>query len=511
MSLRTRLFLTFGLVVAVSLLVAAVSLVALLRGYSGRLVAARLNDIALVAAVQARGMLARGQSPAEVLEFLSEQAERLEVRILLVDRRGRVVLESGDGASLVGLRLPRTDRQTDVPRQLVQGSFSSPRDQLVYLYSGVPIAPAGGRLVESQLVVAQPEGSPLAALGPLVLRLGGAAGAGLLAGLLAAVLLARWLGRPLARLVAATQAMALGDYGQRVEPGGPPELVRLAESFNDMAAEVERSRGLVSRFVSTLSHELRTPLTSIRGFAQAVLDGSAASPDEIQRAMRVVEREARRMQRLSAELLDLSRLQAGQAPMERAPLELGELVRHCAEVVAVRAQEQQVRIELELPDGLVVEGDADRLEQVLANLLDNALKFTPPGQAVEVRGARIGLAPRPRRATTTGELRLFGRARTPPPAASQGLSVEVVNPGPTIPPEELPRVFEQFYSGSEGQARGGTGLGLSIAREIARAHGGDLTAASESGRTTFRLWLPASAAARDSAVTPESLTRTVVR
>ena len=111
------------------------------------------------------------------------------------------------------------------------------------------------------------------------------------AGLVAAILLARWVGRPLGRLLSATQAMARGDYSQRVEPGGPPELVRLAESFNDMSAEVERSRALIGRFVSTLSHELRTPLTSIRGFAQAVLDGSASSPEAVQRAMRVVDRE----------------------------------------------------------------------------------------------------------------------------------------------------------------------------------------------------------------------------
>src|SRR6185295_5710500 len=123
----------------------------------------------------------------------------------------------------------------------------------------------------------------------------------------------------------------------RVEPGGPSELVQLSTSFNSMADEVERSRRIVHRFVSTLSHELRTPLTAIRGFATAVLDGSVSEPDELQRAMQIVDREARRMQRLTAELLDLSRLQAGQVPMQREPVNLTELVRRCVEVLEVRA------------------------------------------------------------------------------------------------------------------------------------------------------------------------------
>jgi signal transduction histidine kinase len=512
MSLRVRLALTFALIVAISLLVVAVSLIALLRGYSERLVAARLNDLAGVAAIQARGLLARGQRPVQVLDFLGEQAERLEVRILLTDRQGRVVRETGQGSSLLDARVPlELDRDPVVPRQPIQGSFSAPRGGEAYQYAAVPLTPGPGRLIEAVLVVAQPEGSPLATLRSLLPRLGLAAGAGLLAGLLAAILLARWLGQPLGRLLAATQAMARGDYSQRVEPGGPPELVRLAESYNDMSAEVERSRLLIGRFVSTLSHELRTPLTSIRGFAQAVLDGSATSPEAVQRAMRVVDREARRMQRLSSELLDLSRLQTGRVPMRREPLDLGELIRHCVEVLEVRAQEQRVRLALELPDGLAVEGDADRLEQVFTNLLDNALKFTPADQEIAIRGQHLSLTASASRPDVTGELRRFGRARTPPPTHRPGVLIEIANPGPPIPPDELPRIFEQFYTGGDGRERGGTGLGLPIAREISRAHGGDLTATSQLELTTFQVWLPASSARRDDAVTAEPLTRTPVR
>ena len=514
MSLLTRLALTFAAVVTISLVVAAVSLFALLQGYSNRLVQARLDDIAVVAGLQTRAMLVRGQTPPQVLDFLQEQATSLEVRILLVDPRGTVLREAGDGPSLIGLIIPldggslrraQSGGEQLANRRLAHGSFRSPRDGQSYLYAALPAAFTPARLGEpGVLMVAQPEGPLLASLGPLLGRLGLAAGAGLAAGLIAAIVLARWLGQPLGRLATATQAVARGDYSPRVQPSGPPELARLADNFNAMAAEVERSRALVGRFVSTLSHELRTPLTSIRGFAQAVLDGRTSEPAQLQRAMQIVDHEARRMQRLCADLLDLSRLQAGQVPMEHWRVDLASLVAHSAEVLAGRAAEQGVTIELEPGPTLPVEGDADRLEQVLTNLLDNAIKFTPRGQRITVRGALIGLPARPA-ASSVRELRLFGRSRTPPPSPGRAAVVEIVNPGPTISPDDAARLFEQFYTAAAGQARGGVGLGLPIAREIARAHGGDLTLESDAGLTTARLTLPA-APGRNGVVTADALT-----
>jgi signal transduction histidine kinase len=509
-SLRARLALTFALVVAISLLAAAGSLVALLRGYSTRLVEARLNDVAAVMVIQARNMLQRGDTTAQMLDFFGEQADRLEVHILLLDREGWVLREAGRGASLLGQRLSlRQEGLRGSLRQPLHGTFESTAERITYQYSAIPLGLPPGRTGEPGLLaVAQPEGSLLATLGSLLPRLGLAAAAGLVAGVFAAALLARWLGRPLAGLLAATRAMARGDYTQRVPLDGPSELVRLSESFNTMATDVERSRDIVQRFVSTLSHELRTPLTSIRGFAQAVLDGSASKPEDVQRAMRIVDREARRMQRLTVELLDLSRLQAGQTPMRREPVDLAALVHQCAEVLASRAQERRVGLEIELPAGIPIQGDADRLEQVFANLLDNAIKFTPPGASLRVsaRSAEI----EPVVGNGSRENRPFDRPRTAAlrdgARADRCVVVQIANPGPLIPPDELPRVFEPFYTGSAGHERGGTGLGLPIAREIARAHGGDITAESGPDRTIFSVALPDHSQDRDAAVTVHSLT-----
>src|SRR5205823_1900862 len=193
-------------------------------------------------------MSQRGETPAQVFDYLGEQADRLGVRILLLDRQARVIQETGQGAGLIGQRLPLTNEAFVAPRQPLHGRFTSARDRVVYQYSAMPIG-FPRRVGEAELlVVAQPEGSLLAALGSLAPRLALAAGAGLLAGLVAAILLTRWLGRPLARLLAATQAMARGDYGQRVPAEGPRELVRLSQSFNKMASEVESSHEIVHRF-----------------------------------------------------------------------------------------------------------------------------------------------------------------------------------------------------------------------------------------------------------------------
>jgi signal transduction histidine kinase len=509
-SLRARLALTFALVVTISLLAAAGSLAALLRGYSTRLVEARLDDVATVMVIQARNMLQRGESPAQVLDFFGEQADRLEVRILLLDREGLVLREAGGGPSLLGQRLAvRQEGLRGSLRQPLHGRIDSTPDRITYQYSAIPLGLPPGRAGEPALLaVAQPEGSLLATLGSLLPRLGLAAAAGLAAGLFAAVLLARWLGRPLTRLLAATRAMARGDYSQRVPLEGPSELVRLSDSFNAMATEVERSRQIVQRFVSTLSHELRTPLTSIRGFAQAVLDGSAWKPEDVHRAMRIVDHEARRMQRLTAELLDLSRLQAGQVPMRREPVDLAALVHHCAEVLGGRAQERRVGLEIDLSAEIPIQGDADRLEQVFANLLDNAIKFTPPGASVRVSARWAEIDPLERNGLR--ENRQFdGPSRAvlgDRIGANHYVMVQIANPGPPIPTNELSRVFEPFYTGSIGHERGGTGLGLAIAREIARAHGGDITAESGPDETVFSVALPNGRRDRDAAVTAHSLT-----
>jgi len=231
-------------------------------------------------------------------------------------------------------------------------------------------------------------------------------------------------------------------------------------------------------FLANVSHELKTPLTSIRGFSQALRDGTITEQEERESALRVIENESRRVLHLVGELLDLSRIESGQESMKRAPVPVGELFAHCAEVFSLRSQELDVSLEVEGGDVPTVLGDFDRLEQVLGNLLDNAFRHTPAG----------------------GSVRLSARL-TSQRAGAKGngwVEVSVADSGEGISPEELSKVFDRFYKGdatfrrAQDAAGRGTGLGLAISREIVRAHGGEIKAESSPGDgTRFVITLPA--------------------
>jgi signal transduction histidine kinase len=315
-------------------------------------------------------------------------------------------------------------------------------------------------------------------------------------GLLAAVGVAvvRASLRPLVEIEQTARAIAAGDLTRRVPDRDPrTEVGRLGRALNTMLAQIEaafgaraaseasarrseeaarRSEDRMRRFVADASHELRTPLTTIRGFAELYRQEGSRDPAELDRLMRRIEDQAARMGLLVDDLLLLARLDQ-QRPLERRPVDLLALA---ADAVAdARAVAPDRRIELVLggDDGdvgaLVVLGDAERLRQVLANLVDNALTHTPGGSPVEVR---VGGAP------------LDGRP---------GAAVEVVDHGQGLTSEQAERVFERFYRADPARSRaaGGTGLGLSIVAALVAAHGGSVGVDSVPGRgARFQVVLP---------------------
>jgi len=225
-------------------------------------------------------------------------------------------------------------------------------------------------------------------------------------------------------------------------------------------------------FIADASHELKTPLTLIRADAE-VLSSALTDPDDRELADDLIS-ETDRMNALLSDLLTLARLDAGKLSVERKPFDLANTIAETAERFDARAAAEGKRLEVRLDpaDGIPARGDAGRTEQILASLLDNALRFTPPGGLVTVEGH---------------------------PQDGQALAT-VTDTGPGIPHEHLPRVFDRFYRAeaarTRGDAGGGTGLGLSIARALARAQGGDLTAANArsdgaSSGASFTLKLPA--------------------
>lgn len=447
-TLRSWLFATYVALVAVVLGIVTVGLLFYLwRNPALERQAFLRLEVALQAAERRLPPQWRPEAP-RIAEALTRVSEALDVRLLLVDSQGRVVLDSLSEADDVTALPPG-------PRGVVQDAGGQ---TWLYLarrasngYSLVALTPRPSRL-RPLLTLFRDD------LLPPLLQ------AGLVALVLALVLagaLSRWVARPLGRMAEAARALAAGEH-RPIPEEGPAEVQALARAFNEMSRKVEASQRSQRDFVANVSHELKTPLTSIQGFAQAILDGTAEHPEQVRQAAQIIHDEAARMHRLVLDLLELARLDAGTADLRRDPVDLDALARNVAQRLQPQAHEAQVTLTVKSNGPLTVIGDGDRLVQVLTNLVDNALKHTPPGGRVTLRVGQEG------------------------PWAQ----VSVADTGEGIPPEVLPRIFERFYQLDQAR-QGGAGLGLSIAYEIVRAHGGTITAQSQIGKgSVFVVKLP---------------------
>jgi two-component system sensor histidine kinase BaeS len=281
-------------------------------------------------------------------------------------------------------------------------------------------------------------------------------------GVAVAMLLAHRLARPVERVAAAARRLAGGDLDARVPEEGPLELRALAAAYNALAARLAEQERVRREFIVNASHELRTPLTNLQGYLEALRDG-VLPPDPA--TFDSLREEVDRLTRLAASLDVL-----GGAGVERgraADIDVGATVRSSADLVAPALARRSITLDVEAPSGLLVRARADELTQVLANLLQNAVRYTPDGGQVRVTAARV----------------------------EGGVQVTVANTGPGIPTDDLPRVWERFYrvEKSRDRARGGAGIGLAIVRQLVEEAGGRVGATSDDGWTRFWLTLPSRA------------------
>ena len=280
--------------------------------------------------------------------------------------------------------------------------------------------------------------------------------------------------KPFADLTDAARAITRGERRRRVTPGpSGTEANELARAFNTMLDANQASEERMRRFVADASHELRTPLTTLTGYSSlytrpATAEGAYGLVDTqgIGDAMRRINAEATRMTRIVNDLFLLNELDAGAAGAG-AEVDLGAVLRDAAADVRVIQPERPVQVEA--GDGLIVTGDQDRLVQAVTAFTSNALRYTPVTAALTIRGFKVG---------------------------KQRVRVEVSDGGPGIAAAELPHLYDRFYRADPQGHAGGTGIGLTIGRAIARAHGGDLTAASPGPGlgATFTLTVPQAAA-----------------
>jgi two-component system OmpR family sensor kinase len=415
---------------------------------------------------------------ASLLPDLIRGLSGRDVAVAILDTQGTVItstpsLLTGDSAPLVD---PVTPEQAaavvaaNAPRHWIARRADGSRQVVVLQPITLP-APTTG--TPTTLLLEQ--SASLAAADAALQQLGLYLLLGVLGGTLAGVLLGtaftRGVLRPLDRVAGTAEAIAGGDLERRLRlPPGRNEVARLGQAFDYMVSRLVASLEAQRRFVADASHELRTPLTSLTGLAEILMIGAHGNDSRvIEQSARAIHDELNRLSRLVNDLLTLSRLDSTRddsgPPARRVRMDACATLTGAAQQMRALAEGRTVRLTAECAAPLWVVGDPGQVKQVLLNLIDNALRYTPAGGAVRLRGAVED-----------------GMAR-----------IEVQDSGAGIAADELPHIFERFYRGdaSRSRATGNSGLGLAIARAIIEAHGGTIAVRSAPGSgTCFTLRLP---------------------
>jgi two-component system sensor histidine kinase BaeS len=328
--------------------------------------------------------------------------------------------------------------------------------------SSAPVQVGGQRVGD---VTARFTGSGLSAAdrvlqSDLLRAIAGAAGLAALLALLTGLVVARRITRPVARLLTVTRAMTTGDRAARAGPiRAPAELRELGAAFDQMASTLDRQDQIRRDLVADVAHELRTPIAVLQAGHEALLDGvTEPTPAELAS----LRDEVLRLARMVGDLQDLAAADAAALHLDRRRCDLAQIAAAAADSLARRFEAAGIAVDRRLSEAPVL-GDPRWLHQVSTNLLSNALKFTPPGGRV-----------------------IIGTRQAGPDAV-----LDVTDTGPGIPADELPHVFDRFWRGRHAAQTSGSGIGLTVAAELAQAHGGRLTAASQPGHgTQMTLTLP---------------------
>jgi signal transduction histidine kinase len=461
-SLRARLFLVAAITVVVAL-----GVVSLMSRQAARMEFRRFELTERMGRVE--GLAAevehRLAGPAARLDDVLEDLARARHRDLVVIGEGGAVV----GGSSPDLRAARVTvgpgAQLMLDRDLRRGGRITRTRTILAGGPRVPLHRPDGAVLGTLVVLpaAEAENEPGRPFGlSFDLRLLVAA----LAAALVALALSWWLSRrilrPVDALTRAARSLGRGDLSSRVPTSSNDELGELSRAFNTMAEDLTRQETLRRQLMGDVAHELRTPLTNLRGQIEAVEDGLLPATPETLRSLR---EEVLLLSRLVDDLQTVAVAEAGRLSLERAAVDVRDLVEGALESVRAVAQERGVVLDGRIPEPIVVDADPTRIAQVLRNLLSNALRATGPDGRIEVSA-------RPENGFAT---------------------IAVTDSGSGIAPGHLGRVFERFYRADPSRARatGGAGLGLAIVKAIVEAHGGAASVESEAGKgATFRFTLP---------------------
>ncbi|NOU99626.1 sensor histidine kinase [Paenibacillus planticolens] len=276
------------------------------------------------------------------------------------------------------------------------------------------------------------------------------------------IFLSRTITSSITELELAAQKMAEGDFSIKANKRYRDELGALADTFNSMAARLRQNEQIKNDFISSVSHELRTPLTSIKGWVVTLHSSEGDDKAMLKDGLEIIDTETDRLTRMVDELLDFAKLDNGRIALSFAPVQIQELLGHIGKQLAPRAARQSISLDLDIDDTLpIIQGDENRLKQVLINLIDNSLKFTGPN----------------------GSIKMYAYSN------QQQIIIAVEDTGSGIAEQDLANVFQKFYKGNIHGT--GSGLGLSISEQIIKLHHGQLKITSKLGKgTRVEIYLP---------------------
>lgn len=384
-------------------------------------------------------------------------AEFSNVRVYWLNEDGKVrVFKDEKGPSNFSF-IRRSDTQRLLSGQAIESRYQNVKGNRFYVV-GKPIKT--GRTTWSAIYIIssmkQMDDSLYRLRGLLILS---GLGAFLLAlGMI--LIMSKLLSRPLLQMQKMTEKMAKGNWDARLQIGGHDEIGMLGNSINGLAASLQRYRDTRQAFFSNISHELRTPVTYLQGYSKVLTDGLVNSDKERKQYLSIIYQESERLGHLINDLFDLSKMEEGQITLTMEWLDLKEIIKTTAHKVKLKAEKKGVSLQMDLHDSVpLIHGDRQRMEQILLNLLENAIRYTEKGSVL---------------------VRLTKQKET--------TILSVSDTGIGVPKDELPYIFERFYRVEKSRARkyGGTGLGLSIVKKYVEMQGGTVRVDSEPGAgTTF--------------------------
>jgi two-component system OmpR family sensor kinase len=459
---RAHLARTLGITAALSVAGTALITFYLVRQYAGQQALDQLSRQANATAADTITLESAGLAPETALtDALRDLLTGSGDRVAYLSPAGTILGRDPTAIAVAGA----VDVQPVLAGRRIQGQVQAAGRSYVYVAEPVPGRRPRGAV--AGVVLARPVGLAANFWRPIIGRVLLAGAVAVLVAVAASLWIARRLSGPLRRVSDATRRVASGDLSQRVPVEGDGEVADVAQQFNAMAEALSEARRREHEFLANVSHELRTPITAIRGYAEALADGTASGPAQAE-AVKVIGDEAARLELLIRDVMDLARLGAPEFSLEARPVSLAATLSEAIAAHAAQAAEAGVALVNTSDDALgalPIVTDPLRVRQIVSNLLDNALRVTPAGGSI-----RVGGRPGP------GEV-----------------TIEVSDTGPGIAPADLPHIFERSYLWAKSRSAQavGTGMGLAIVRELVVVLGGRIDVRSQLGAgTTFTLHLP---------------------